>query len=313
MLSIWKSRGKNYLYIIYKCKGGIILKKSIYKITNKINNKCYIGQTNNVKRRFAEHLHWDAPYRQREEGHKVLYRAFEKYGIENFSFQVLETDILNYDEREQYWIKYYDSLVPNGYNITPGGSAPPVLKGEANPITKHSDDVVEKVKQMLKTTNKTLEEISQETGYSDSGIRRINAGILRHDDNEVYPLRENITKDFAYDRALKIIYDLRFTKLTQKEIGKKYGVGRTTVTAINRGQNYHQEDIDYPIRGKKANQHSKTIQMLDLETDEVLKEFNDAVEASIYLGNKSYASAIRLCASGITWTSHGYGWRYKDN
>lgn len=47
-----------------------------------------------------------------------------------------------------------------------------------------------------------------------------------------------------------IVQDLLYTNLTQKQIAEKYSISRTTVTAINRGQNFRQNNIDYPIRKK---------------------------------------------------------------
>lgn len=92
----------------------------IYKITNKINNKVYIGQSVNIEERWDYHkavCHWD--------NQSALYRAFKKYGIKNFDFQVIEKvppikEQLN--EREIYWIKYYDAC-KNGYNLTKGGNS----------------------------------------------------------------------------------------------------------------------------------------------------------------------------------------------
>lgn len=88
----------------------------IYKITNKINNKSYIGQSIHIERRFYEHQHesyWD--------DNKILYQAFRKYGLENFTFEVIEEcapEDLNI--KEQYWINFYHSY-PDGYNMTSGG------------------------------------------------------------------------------------------------------------------------------------------------------------------------------------------------
>lgn len=90
----------------------------IYKITNNINNKCYIGQSKNIKRRFSDHK--SEGYRKFH-ADKRLYRSFEKYGLENFTFEIIETcETCNLDEREIYWIQYYDSY-NNGYNDTKGG------------------------------------------------------------------------------------------------------------------------------------------------------------------------------------------------
>lgn len=209
------------------------MKKYIYKITNKINNKIYIGQTTNYKRRFAEHKR----QRSGNEPEKVLYQAFSKYGIENFNFEIIE-ECENYNEREIFWIKYYNSLVPNGYNMTEGGENPPVFHGEDHYMAIHTWEDINNIIQLLQNTNLSIEEIAKKTQYNASSINRINKGELWFKKDLIYPLRANITKDFLNEQALNIINDLKNTTLTQKEIAKKYNVSRTTVTAINNGQNH---------------------------------------------------------------------------
>lgn len=91
---------------------------SIYKITNKLNGKCYIGQSIDIHHRWYTHKNpktWVA-----DKG-KVLYRAFVKYGIENFTFEIIEEcPRKQLDIREKYWVRYFDSY-SNGYNMTKGG------------------------------------------------------------------------------------------------------------------------------------------------------------------------------------------------
>ena len=226
------------------------MKKSIYKITNLINNKSYIGQTNNIQRRFLEHKnHYD------EKGSQLLYYAFEKYGINNFSFEILEADIENYNEREKYWISFYHTYIKDpqcqGYNLTPGGEEPPVFHGEAHHLAEHTQQEVNIVINLIKDTKLSFAKIAKLTNYNRSSIERINKGELWHNNNINYPLRKEATKNFAKERALNIIYDLQNTNLTQKEIAEKYNVGRTTITAINNGQNHRQDNIEYPIRKNK--------------------------------------------------------------
>lgn len=91
----------------------------IYKIQNLINGNVYIGQTvKPVEKRFQQHRNnYDKPYFSQ----LILYKAFKKYGLDNFSFEALEkVDNDKLDEREKYWIDYYDSY-KNGYNMTLGG------------------------------------------------------------------------------------------------------------------------------------------------------------------------------------------------
>lgn len=85
----------------------------IYCYTNNINNKKYIGQSKDIKRRCKPSNY---------KGCTKFYNAIKKYGIENFSFIILE-DNLTLEEannREEYYIQYYNTI-QNGYNLKSGG------------------------------------------------------------------------------------------------------------------------------------------------------------------------------------------------
>ncbi|WP_440972214.1 GIY-YIG nuclease family protein, partial [Megamonas funiformis] len=87
----------------------------IYKITNKINNKIYIGQSVNIQQRFYTHCS-DALTKQ---DNNYFHNAIRKYGKENFTMEEIDTAITQEElnQKEQYWIKYYNS-VEEGYNET---------------------------------------------------------------------------------------------------------------------------------------------------------------------------------------------------
>ena len=89
----------------------------IYKIINKVNNKMYIGKTSyTIESRFKEHIQDSQRYKDRP-----LYRAFNKYGIDNFIIEKIgEYSEEFLSEMEQYWIGYYNTY-NNGYNATLGG------------------------------------------------------------------------------------------------------------------------------------------------------------------------------------------------
>lgn len=98
------------------------LSSGIYKITNLINQKCYIGKSSNIEKRFSYHK---TNYTNPKEWNKTLYKAIRKYQLENFSFEIIE--FIELDEynnqgntREKYWIQFYNSF-NNGYNETKGG------------------------------------------------------------------------------------------------------------------------------------------------------------------------------------------------
>lgn len=221
------------------------MEKYIYKITNKINGKSYIGQTTDYQRRFREHRNKGYG----EEPNKPLYKAFDKYGIDNFDFEVIEDLTENYNEKEKYWIQYYNTLLPNGYNIEPGGEEPPLNIGENSPYAEHTAQQIKEIKELLKNTDTSFEELSQKYNYSVSSILKINNGKIWFNQNDIYPLRvDKRNKKYYSERALLIIDDLLNTKLTQKEISKKYGVSRSCITMINIGENNKQPDLTYPLR-----------------------------------------------------------------
>ena len=93
-------------------------KCGIYKIQNIENNKIYIGQSIDIAQRWREHRS-DALINR---DNSILHKAIKKYGEFNFSYEIIEEcskEKLN--EREIYWIQYYNSMIPNGYNQTSGG------------------------------------------------------------------------------------------------------------------------------------------------------------------------------------------------
>lgn len=82
----------------------------IYKITNKINGRVYVGQSNDIERRWKEHCRHNK---------QLIDRAIQKYGKDNFLFEIIEEipKGVNINQREEFWIGYYNCIAPNGYNI----------------------------------------------------------------------------------------------------------------------------------------------------------------------------------------------------
>ena len=115
----------------------------IYKITNIITNKCYIGET---KEKMPE-TRWKQHKRTIEKGIgcPALQNAVKKYGIDNFTFKVL---IICFDEErfkfEKEYIKKFNSIAPNGYNLTKGG------EGGGFYGKKHSQETINKISNTLK-------------------------------------------------------------------------------------------------------------------------------------------------------------------
>ncbi len=114
----------------------------IYKIENLINNKIYIGQSTNCEDR--EHSHF-VNLRLNSHHNKYLQRSYNKYGKENFIFEIIEVCEENkLNEREIYWIEFLDSI-SKGYNMCEGGNVPPNLKNSLN-----KDEICKKISKSLK-------------------------------------------------------------------------------------------------------------------------------------------------------------------
>lgn len=97
----------------------------IYKITNTINNKNYIGQTSkDLDKRFKQHLSFE----RKDDNKNYFHSAIKKYGKDCFICEKIEeVDDSMLDEREIYWINYYKSIGEAQYNIAGGGYNSPFM------------------------------------------------------------------------------------------------------------------------------------------------------------------------------------------
>lgn len=235
--------------------------KSIYIIKNKINDKVYVGQAINPHRRFIQHLC---------NGNRLLdnypiHLAINKYGKDNFYCEILESNVENYNEREKYWIKYYNSLSPNGYNILPGGESNPVLKGENHPRNTLTDQQVASIIEALMFSNKSQRNIAQEFGTTERILNSITKGEAHKQEGLEYPLR---IKGCHFSKATlkEIIWLLQNTQASLQSIADFYGLTKGAIAQINRGNSHANDDLTYPLRTDTG------IQMNKMEIMQILAE-----------------------------------------
>lgn len=226
-----------------------IIKKDIYLIRNKINGKGYVGQAIDYKDRFRSHC---KPSSARDGS--LIDRAIQKYGVENFTIEVLESQIENFNEREKYWIKQCGTLKPNGYNIEEGGNVPPTRRGTSHPnsVIKNTEQLVA-IKNMLIATKLPLSEIARRQGVSKRTVLRINQGKVYAYQNETFPLRKEPNKSNLLSRAKadEIIFVIKTTYKQYNDIAKDFDISPSLVKAINEGRAYHKDGEKYPIREYK--------------------------------------------------------------
>lgn len=232
----------------------------IYQFKNKLNNKIYIGQSKDIEHRYKSHL-----YHAKNGATTLLHAAIRKYGIENFTFMVLEEcKIEELNEREIFYIKEFNSLMPNGYNMQTGGQ-----DRKAQPYFHFTEQDIVVIYDLLKDTELSYVDIGEIYGVTSAMIKHINYGEEYTQDEIHYPIRSeeqskaiqrkiasqklsgensykaNITTEQVYD----IIDDLTFnTHITIVDIAKKYNTTTDTVKDINRFKSWKHIPRNIPCR-----------------------------------------------------------------
>lgn len=226
----------------------------IYKYTNKLNGHAYIGKTNNIERRKREHLS-NSQNPSSSFYYSLWCQKIRQYGYENFDFEILEvTDSEHWREREQYWIKYYNTFEGAGYNRDPGGDD----KGERQKALTEAQAA--EVRDLLLHSDETQAIIADTYHISETLLSNINQGLKYVDDTLAYPLRKNYK---TFDDYSDLIHDIVYTTIPLTELQQKYGYGYSTIKKINEGKLWHQDNLSYPLR--KADKHqAKAIQIKEL-------------------------------------------------
>lgn len=248
----------------------------IYTITNTINGKQYVGQTTrNPKIRWQEH-HYGMEQNDRKNA--PLYAAFQKYGIENFSFEVVETvPVSELDEKEQDWIARLNTY-SNGYNATCGGqhNKSYYSEEERKAICQSwldNDKNATTTAKKMGCSRAVVREICQSYGFITDERPRFDHALLAQKVQELGSVRQ-VSKLFQCDRT--VVYDA-----------------------------CHEYNI--PLKGKDM-----SVVMID-EKDNVIQSFPSVANAVRYLqdlGVIARISDICACCKGKQKTAFGYKWRY---
>lgn len=206
---------------------------SIYKIKNKITNQCYIGVDSYYPKRIKQH---QSRLRNNKHRNKHLQASYNKYGIENFSFELLESCstreiMLN---KEIQYIKYFKSL-EKGFNHTIGG--------EGSVGYKHSKESLLKMSSWKRIiTDDWKNNISKATKgvKKKKGIKRKNhPNYNKWLGGEKHPVSKLTFKQVCEIR-LKYL-----NKEKQIELAKEYGVSKTMINAIITHRNWKDDNYIY--------------------------------------------------------------------
>lgn len=158
----------------------------IYKITNAINGKSYIGQSTNIHRRWQAEIASSSNVNSHSYDYPLM-RALRKYGIENFRFEIIEEcNSKELNQKEIYWIDRFDTFF-HGYNQTLGGDTT---------IRQPKENVIGIISDLI-NTDMLHKDIAIKWGTSEEMVQGINTGrYWKH--NADYPLQKKQVAKISY-------------------------------------------------------------------------------------------------------------------
>lgn len=285
----------------------------IYKITNLINNKVYIGQSIDIEKRLKKHKYSYDNFH--------IHRAIQKYGKDNFSYEIIEEcsqDAL--DEKEKYWITYYNSLEPNGYNMVPGGSNGTGL-AKGIPIKQYD------LKGNFIKEYPSANQAARELDICASLINDCCNGKMKHYKcfqwrfiNSDLPIQNlGDSEQIKYQNKSVEQYDLKgnfikkYSSIT--EAGQELNISKGSICNCCQGKRkqangfqWRYENSKLPIKNIEKEIKKKAVIQLTL-TEEYINEFSSVAEASKQTGTSK--SCISACCNGQRKTSNGFKWKFK--
>ena len=238
----------------------------IYKIENLINNKKYIGLTNNIVRRRNRHF---TDLKCNRHDNSFLQKEVNIYGLENFSFEkIYEGDISSeeIEEKEKYYIKYYDSYC-NGYNQNEGGNFGPSNGGSH--FTKSDIFTICSALEFSSRPGAILASIFNTTTATISRIKKKenHCHIIEEYENLPLEKRKDIFKIFcdsvnfqeikshqtiikskrklSQEQVFMIYANEEYQIIPKKYFCKMYNIASNTIYAILKQKSYQDYWIDY--------------------------------------------------------------------
>lgn len=222
----------------------------IYKITNLINNKIYIGQSVSTKHR------WQAHKRSVKKPTQVIHHALAKYGIDNFKFEViascLDQDTAN--DTETVIVFQENSLIPNGYNVSNGGSTAPKTEEWKQKMSskmkgKHFSPETE-----FRKGHQHIPEVLAVISAKNTGHKAWNKDLPKEKQpwfgriiSEEH--RNNLSKanrggKFSEEQIHQIRKEYWMDNISSIDLGKKYQVSEATIRDIAKLRIYDQIPVE---------------------------------------------------------------------
>lgn len=285
----------------------------IYKVTNKLNGKIYIGKTNNIGARIRQHL--TTAKKRDSEFHKAL----DEDGFQNFTWEFLEytTSSEIASDLEKKYILEFNSLIPNGYNVSVGEGGSP--KWEAVVCLEKDGTFVKKYDYLREVVADGIH-VSSVLRSLECNHRTANGYIfMRERDYIKYGPKIYRPKESVQKKSI-VQCDLNGNKIAEYDsvsnAADVTGFERTNISSnlIGSSKTCHGYIFVYkenfPIKDISAHKHiGKGIRVAQLnkETGEILNTFDSIKEAGDSLGvsYKNIQKVLRMPNR----TAYGYRWK----
>lgn len=299
----------------------------IYKITNILNGKSYIGRSANIKKRWENHRCCNG------DKNLPLYIDIKKYGKENFKFEILEECQKDYlIEKELYYINKFNT-VKKGYNptdITDNAFFHKDIQERIKETWKskysNNDDYLEKLGQRTKELWENKEYREKVT----QAIRKQKASVPKKEKMPKSPKPKKIvikriipqtipmkiqsnTKEWK-DNKSREIKEAWARGVYGEELIKKLREGNDKFHERFKTDSEYRESVIQKMKDNKPN--SISIDMLNKETGEKIMDFPKIMDGAKWIReNTTYAKAdyatINKVCKGNAKTAYGYKWRYS--
>jgi len=259
-------------------------KSGIYCITNKVNNKKYIGKSINIASRIANHI--CSLTSKSKDSNRHLINAWHNYGKDMFEYEILEEIDINSDtfsdtmkDREIYWMKYYNTTNRQyGYNLRQDSSSQSIvheetkkliranLIGEKNPNfgNKWSEEQKKSMSKKIKQTY--TEGHRKERSYEDS-LKGVKSRI------ELYKTNPNLKKEHIKKQAEKITkYFIEQYSKDRTQLIKRW---KTLTELLYEYPNYKKHNIYAVCSGEKPSMYGYWWKKILID-DKVQTELKDS-------------------------------------
>ncbi len=301
----------------------------IYRITNKINGRFYVGSSISL---YTRYQNYKSCARAEKADNVLIQRAMRKHGFNNFTFDILEEVVPDKStllSREQYWIDKLKPFYPVGYNVAPLSSSclgvkRPTLCKKVLQINKDTLDVVAEFE--------SIGEAAEAIGSSISSISAVCKGRKTSSKGYYWQYADGYDGKFCpkqrrpsdkLDVGIPIIQmdvDGQFIRewSCAATAAKALDCSAQNITHCCRGKMFSLLNFcwtykdSYQQRGFTPNKtkiREKPIYQKDLN-GVVIQKWESAKKASIALGMN--ASAIGNCCMGRYKTSSGFQWSYVN-